>query len=633
LEAYRREIARRWRKGQARLGTRIDDWRRQLAEAQQGLGRIPDDTPDEVHSDAEAVAASVDRARQLVDALAAKGYGAKQELSEIESALFVARYGPETIAAITEGVAAGRPYLTYTPPAITNRPLAADTFPIPARVGNKLACSGCRGEYESVTLAVFALEDVSQMRLSATGLAGPRGAIPSEAVDIFVVKSWYQAGVGIWPNTKVFVPELLLKDPGLVRVDREAEENYVRNTAEGGTETYLLCSGPTSEGLEGVRPVDTGELRPVDVAARTLQQFWITVHIPGDVPAGTYTGDVVLATARGSRTLPLEVTVHPFDLQPARLTYSLYYRAKLSPDGRPTIGSEHKSEEQYRAEIEDLRAHGVLYPANYQGWDAQLLPRVLEIRRDAGLPAGRFYNLGRATGNPSAPGQLDALRADVAEWVAFCRPYGYEDLYFYGIDEARGDRLASQRAAWQAVREAGGKTFVACYRGTFEAMGDRLDCAVLAGRPDPDEAAQWHGVGSEVFCYAYPQVGNEEPETYRRNFGLVLWKAGFDGAMDYAYQHAFGHIWNDFDHKTYRDHNFTYPTVNGVVGTIQWEGFREAVDDVRYVTTLEQAIQLAPPGKAAAAVEAQQWVDALDPETADLDAARERMAAYIKRLL
>lgn len=137
--------------------------------------------------------------------------------------------------------------------------------------------------------------------------------------------------------------------------------------------------------------------------------------------------------------------------------------------------------------------------------------------------------------------------------------------------------------------------------------------------------------GHRAFCYAYPQVGNEEPETYRRNFGLALWRAVFDGAMDYAYQHSFGHIWNDFDDKTYRDHVFAYPTVDGVVDTVEWEGFREAVDDVRYVTTLEQAIKKASPAKKQTATEARRWLDALDP-SGDLYETRAKIAEWITKL-
>jgi len=630
-EDYEKEIEWRWAKGQQRLGKRIDAWRGQLADARETLDAMPE-TPESVQEDVAAVTASVEQSEALIDALAERGYAPTQEVSAIEAALFTARFGPETVAAIAKGLASSQPYLLYTPQAITNRQLATTTFPIPARVGRRLVCAGCRGEYESVTAAVYALEDLEELAVFVSNLSGPAGTIPAEAVDVHVVKCWYQAGVGIWPNTKVFVPELLLKDDALVRVDQEKEENYLRTTAEDGTESYLLCSGPTSEGLAGVRPIDTDELQPVDIPARSLKQFWLTVHIPQDAEPGEYMGTVLFSTNAGETALPIELTVLPFELLPSRLTYSIYYRAKLSKDGQPTIGSEYRSEQQYRAEIEDFFAHGVLYPANYQSWDEALLPRVLEIRREAGLPAGRFYTLGQSTGSPTTPAQLEQLAAGVKRWVDFCGTFGYDEVYFYGIDEAREDRLKAQRTAWRTVQEAGGKTFVACYKGTFEAMGELLNCAVLAGRPDPEEARKWHGVGSEAFCYAYPQVGNEEPETYRRNFGLVLWKAGFDGAMDYAYQHGFGHVWNDFDHKTYRDHNFTYPTPTGVVGTIQWEGFREAVDDVRYVTTLEHAIENAPAEKQEAAQRARRWLDGLDPDTADLYTARAHMVDLITEL-
>jgi hypothetical protein len=64
---------------------------------------------------------------------------------------------------------------------------------------------------------------------------------------------------------------------------------------------------------------------------------------------------------------------------------------------------------------------------------------------------------------------------------------------------------------------------------------------------------------------------------------------------------------------------------------VQWEGFREAVDDVRYVTTLEEAIKKAPEAKAETAKEAKAWLEALDP-MGDLDEVRERMVEWIGRV-
>ena len=175
--------------------------------------------------------------------------------------------------------------------------------------------------------------------------------------------------------------------------------------------------------------------------------------------------------------------------------------------------------------------------------------------------------------------------------------------------------------------------FVACFPGSFEVIGDLLNLAVYNGPLLPGEARKWHSVGHSIFSYGNPQVGVEEPETYRRNFGLVLWKAGYDGAMNYAYQHAFGDIYLDDDDEIFRDHVFAYPTVDGVIDTIQWEGFREGVDDVRYLTTLLKAIENA---KATGnnddlANEAESWLATIDL-AGDLQALRAKMVEWILRL-
>ena len=628
---YQADIQTRWTAAGEKFAKRITGWQQRLTQAREGFAKMPEPA-EAVRPAATAIQSNLDKAERLIMAAAKAGYVSPTDVDEIEAGLQAGADGPATIRAISEARAAGHPYLIYTPRAISNRNLATATFPLSAPIGDRLAFAGCRGEYQAAAAVVYAFEDLHDLRVSASDLRGPGGTMPASAMDVRVVKFWYQAGKGIGDlSHKTYTPELLLKDDGLVRVDTKEQQNYLRSTAPDGTPTYLLCSGKTSENLKDVRPVDAAELQPVDVAAESLKEFWVTVHIPEATKAGTYRGTLSFAAGGKTLGLPLEVVVQPFDLQPSRLIYSIYYRASLAPDNKPEIGSDVKSEEQYRAEILDMKAHGVLYPTNYQGWDEKQLRRVLDIRKEAGL-GGRLYNLGLGTGSADDAASLQTLQAEVRKWLALGKAYGYDEVSFYGADEATGEALTAQKAAWKAVQEAGGKTFVAGYEGTFEAMGGLLNCAVLAGRPDPEQARKWHSVGSHAFCYANPQVGVEEPETYRRNFGLLLWKQGFDGAMDYAYQHAFHHVWNDFDDPTYRDHVFAYPTMNGVVDTIEWEGFREGVDDVRYVTTLERAIKTAPKGKAGVADEARKWLAALDPDTADLYATRAKLVEWIVKL-
>jgi len=552
------------------------------------------------------------------------------------------------VSVILAGIAPVQASISYTclPHAITNARVLPDTFPVPGTPGGSLELSACRDEYESVTFVVYAQEDLNQLTVKATDLTGTAGHIPASAVDIRIVKCWYQAGRTMFDvNHKQLAPELLLKDDRLVRVDYDKQANYLRSTAEDGTITYLLASGEDTPALTEARPIDASTLQPVDIPHGTVKQFWVTVHIPEGAATGEYIGTLRLsALSVASIEVPLVVTVHPFDLQPSRLIYSIYYRAHRSSDGQPTLNDEYKSDEQFLAELRDIKAHGVLYPNSYQPFS--YMPRDFELRQEAGLPTGQFYTLDCSTGNPTSEEELNTLKSRVKKFRDLAAQYGYKETYHYGIDEATGEKLKSQRAAWEAVHEVGGKVFVAGYSGTFEAMGDLLDVMLWNGHLAPEEAEKYHSVGAKIFSYGNPQVGREEPETYRRNYGVLLWKAGYDGAMDYAYQHGFAAIWNDFDIGYFpaRDHVFAYPTINGVVDTIQWEGFREAVDDVRYLTTLEKAIERAGDTRTARA--AQRWLDRLDPvrdweeldqvtatlRARELDQMRIRAVKWIKRL-
>jgi hypothetical protein len=518
---------------------------------------------------------------------------------------------------------------------ITNSRFLPDTVPPPSKAGQPLMATACAGEYEPVSFTVRAVKDVKGLELTITDLKSEDGVhtIPSTAVDPYTVKCWYQGGRVIqFRNERLVTPELLLKDDSLVRVDIADKQNYLKTTDAAGKMSYVLISGKDSSGLENMSLRDAAQLQPVDIPAGALKQFWLTVHVPEDAKSAEYRGEVRLSKGDDEvYEIPLRLRVLPFKLERSILTYSIYYRGKLRADGTGSITSEWKSPIQYEAEMRDMKAHGVVYPTVYQGYNPDLLRQMFRIREQAELPKGPLYTLGMGTGSPTTAEQLDALKGGVRKWIEIASQHGYDPVYVYGIDEARGERLKAQQQAWEAVKEAGGKVFVACYKGTFEAMGDRLGLAVFAGRPDREEAKKYHRVGSRIFCYANPQVGVEEPETYRRNFGLLLWKAGYDGAMDYAYQHSFGHIWNDFDHGHYRDHVFAYPTADGVVDTIEWEGFREGVDDVRYLSTLLKAIEEARRSYNPDAAAAESWLEQLDP-SGDLDRVRGEVINWILKL-
>ena len=407
-------------------------------------------------------------------------------------------------------------------------------------------------------------------------------------------------------------PELLLKDADFVHVEDETKRNRLRDVEA---------------------PMDACELQPVSIPAGQTQQFWVTVHIPEGTPPGTYVGQMTLRFQNAPEmALPFTIEALPFALEPSVLRYSIYYRGRLAEDLKGSIASKWKSPRQYSAEMHNLKAHGITNPTCHQDFDEpQLLDRAIELRKRAGIAVDPFYTLGLQARAYTDSRELEAFEERVRSGLAHVGRHGIKELYIYGIDEASGEALKSERPAFKAAREAGAKVFAACASGAFELVGDLLNLAVFNGPLHPHEAKKWHSLEHRIFSYANPQVGVEEPETYRRNYGLALWKAGYDGAMNYAYQHNFGDIYVDDDHETFRDHVFAYPTADGVIDTIQWEGFREGVDDVRYLTTLLKAIENAADDKADLAKEAKQWVEMIDTD-GDLQAIRGEMVKWILRL-
>jgi hypothetical protein len=137
--------------------------------------------------------------------------------------------------------------------------------------------------------------------------------------------------------------------------------------------------------------------------------------------------------------------------------------------------------------------------------------------------------------------------------------------------------------------------------------------------------------------------------------GLGLWRKGFQGAINYAYQHG-DDLWGQVT-AAQPSMAMCYPTADGVIETVQWEGARAGVDDLRYLTALQKAIGRARfDGRTELASQAQQWIDetlapALDEALAptvridwnyhcqwlkgpylDLDSLRATMAEWIERL-
>jgi hypothetical protein len=105
--------------------------------------------------------------------------------------------------------------------------------------GAAVAIIAARGEYEPGSFVVCALHDLGKCDFSVGPLKTKDGApFPAADLDLRLVKVWYQnrnAWFNYFGDTGFkLVPELLLHNEDLIRVDESQEANYARITPVGG---------------------------------------------------------------------------------------------------------------------------------------------------------------------------------------------------------------------------------------------------------------------------------------------------------------------------------------------------------------------------------------------------------------
>ena len=104
------------------------------------------------------------------------------------------------------------------------------------------------------------------------------------------------------------------------------------------------------------------------------------------------------------------------------------------------------------------------------------------------------------------------------------------------------------------------------------------------------------------FYYNTRRMGGR-PEFSRLTWGFYAWNSPFKEQGVWAYHVFFGDPYDDTDGPT-GDLAYAYPdparNYAPTLPTLRWEGVREGIDDLRYLYTLEQALEAARgnPGKA-----------------------------------
>ena len=425
------------------------------------------------------------------------------------------------------------------------------------------------GEYEPVTFSVHALRDLGQATVVVSALRCGQAEIPAKEIAVYPVRCL---------NKRVTY----------------SSDSYVMDM-----------------------PVLLERKREVDIAQGQSKRFWLDVHVPAGTPPGIYRGTATLQAANTpTAALPLVMRVLPFGLhEPGDMIWGEYYTG-------PKLANGQAQEREFLArDLRDMREHGATSVGVCLGVPtdkAKMTAQGVVLGFDGTSLWEHFMNLYRDLGFPAPVVQLsDSGQSFAAKlklkfgspeyalaykgfWVAIqklCKDKGWPEIIVQPVDEPGWqDRAAKDRnvALLKVLKQIPGM------RTEQDGPGD--DYFHKEAGPHADV---WNYNGSigtpEVVAAAQKQgrlvmVYNCDVESYRPEIGRYVpgffqKRAGTGGCYNWSYMSWRGSPYDDLDHTT-GTWMHVYPRYKGEVGgpSTGWQGFREGVDDYKYIATLERAV-------------------------------------------
>ena len=161
-------------------------------------------------------------------------------------------------------------------------------------------------------------------------------------------------------------------------------------------------------------------------------------------------------------------------------------------------------------------------------------------------------------------------------------------VYFWTVDEPSDERQMTEgETRAQRILAAGAKA-VCTINGSepLARLGPLHEAMIWSGAPADYGSATRPG----MVDWTYWQCIVENPLENRTRNGLWLWQQNLPGAWPYTYFDASNDPFDDWSGKLRGGYCTVYPTADGIIPTIQWEAYREGIQDMRYLATLEAAV-------------------------------------------
>jgi len=429
------------------------------------------------------------------------------------------------------------------------------TAPLAAEMKDSIRTFASLGEYVAASFSVRALRPLRQVRVTVADLVDRAGhRMGSENVDVRVVRCL---------PTKVW-----------------SKKEYV------------------------IRPRILEKRDAMDIAEGRTQQFWLTVYVSASAVPGTYAARISVEPQddeAGSLTLDLEVL--PIHLEPSPARHYMYAYMFCRP-------LEH---EIVLKNLVNMREHGMTGGYFATGYspklkredgrivvDIEALKGLLEVCRDVGLIDPFIYSPVVGADDWGDEGFGEILREIVRQVKEAGLPvptltFGDED----DVSPARTENttrhlrlikknLPSIRIYANVVAPSSANVFDPWvdFRA-FSSYADETSMAAMARKP-----------GEEFWMYSGPSGYGMMPVEDRLYRGLYAHRMNLKGVGEWVYQIPAGmkaepdDPWRDFTERGPHGNNWDYclPAPDGPLPTPGWEGYREGINDGRYIATLESAM-------------------------------------------
>lgn len=541
---------------------------------------------------------------------------------------------------------ADAPYLYYTVDPMSSIKRLPDTFPTDGRLCGDLGIIAAQNEYEPASFVIYPRKNADKFTFAVSDLKSADGTVfPAGNLDLKLLKVWYQTGsswYGYFADAlcHALCPELLVNDEDLVRVVCTGlGDNFVKYHNEDGSVSHQWMTAPYTAldyneylGQANTNLIrDAETLQPVVLNKNEFKQFFLTAYVPKGQKPGLYTGTIRMnADGKDVGLIPVKLRVLPFELPEARTYHDPNREYFLALYGTATSNPKVlKNQARHNA----LHSHGFPFADPFY---PQKFRKDVKTAKECGLNLSKIM-CGIASCAGGNPEKLNKLYNASMELVR--KEVGDVEVFSYGIDEGNFWAIRKQRPAWDEIHKAGAKVMVSSMPHDRIQYG--LDYVAFAFAPvgkDIRHVEAYHRMNpkSYVGWYANPHSAPENPDLFRRMHGYVAYRGNFDASSNYCW---WRNNWNDFsviDEHTMRGLIMVYATQDDIIDTIEWEGVREGVDDIRYLTVLKRLADEANNSKdwdvQRLGRNALSFIAYSDPERDTIDPIRMECISYILKL-